>query len=148
MLLVKIARLRFALRTQTFVWVESMTGRRMELTMRVALAAGMCVALVLSWRLARVENVCNVGHHRGKNGLEGLDGCYEEGRRSSESILMWQQKVYLNGGKCAEGSLTRKAPDYLVMDTASRSCNSCSLLAGQLAGTPDILFDAIHGRRM
>ena len=66
--------------------------------MPVALAAEMCVALVLSWRLARVENVCSVGYHHGKNGSEGSDGCHEEGRRTAKSILMWPQKVYLNVG--------------------------------------------------
>ena len=45
-------------------------------------------------------------------------------------------------GMLAEGILARKAPNYPVMDVASRFCNSnsCSLLAGELAGTFDILL--------
>ena len=43
-------------------------------------------------------------------------------------------------GMLFEGSLTRKAPNQLMTDVASRSCNNRSLLAGPLAGTFDILF--------
>lgn len=50
--------------------------------MRVALAAGECVGLAPLWKLARAENVCNVGRRRGRNGLVGLDGCYDEGRQN------------------------------------------------------------------
>lgn len=40
----------------------------------VALAAEECVELAPLWKLARAENVCNVGHRRGRNGSAGLDG--------------------------------------------------------------------------
>ena len=50
----------------------------------------------------------------------------------------------------AEGSLARKAPNYIVLDAASRSCNSFSLNlpAEQLVGAFDILFNAIWERRV
>lgn len=45
--------------------------------MRVALAADECVELAPWWKLARAENVCNVGRRLGRNGWAGLDGCYK-----------------------------------------------------------------------
>ena len=51
-------------------------------------------------------------------------------------------------GLLAEGSLARKASNYLVTDAASRSCNSLSLPVEQLAVTFDILFNAIWERRV
>ena len=54
---------------------ERWTGQ----TMPVVPAAEECVRLAQLWKLARVENVCNVGHRRGRNGSAGLDGCYEGG---------------------------------------------------------------------
>ena len=50
--------------------------------------------------------------------------------------------------RLAEGSLARKAPNYIVFDAASRSCNSLNLPAEQLAGVFDILFNAIWERRV
>lgn len=48
--------------------------------MRVALAADEYVGLAPLWKLARVENACNVGHRRGgRSGSVGLDGCCKEG---------------------------------------------------------------------
>lgn len=47
--------------------------------MPVAPAVEECVRLAPLWKLARVENVYNVGHRRGRNGSVGLDGCYVEG---------------------------------------------------------------------
>lgn len=54
--------------------------------MRVARAVEGCAGLALLWKLARVENVCNVGHRRGRNGSAGLDGCYKERRQTSSQI--------------------------------------------------------------
>lgn len=62
-------------------WVEWTMGRWMELIMRVALAAGRCVELVLLWKLATVESACNVGHRYGRNGSAGSGGCIEKGCR-------------------------------------------------------------------
>ena len=53
---------------------EKWTGQ----TMPVAPAVEECAGLAPLWKLARVENVCNVGHRRGINESAGLDGCYEE----------------------------------------------------------------------
>ena len=46
--------------------------------MRVALAAEECAGRAPLWKLAWAENVCNVGHRRGRNGSAGLDGCCKE----------------------------------------------------------------------
>ena len=48
--------------------------------MRVARAAGKCAVLALLWKLAMVENACNVGHRQGRSGLGELDGCHKKGR--------------------------------------------------------------------
>lgn len=59
---------------------ERWTGQ----TVPVAPAVDGCVRLAPLWKLARVENVYNVGHQRGRNGSVGLDGCYEGPHASSQ----------------------------------------------------------------